>query len=281
MIVLTVALALLPAAPALGQTFRDCDTCPEMVMLPGGSFRMGAVSGMKHPSLPDRSGGGIELPVRTVQIRPFAVGRYEVLVGEYNGFANETRRQGKGCYASKGTSPFDEISTFNPGFEQTSSHPVVCVSHQDAQAYVAWLSRKTGKRYRLLTEAEWEYAARAGTVTQYSWGNEVGRDRASCDGCGSAWDLKGTAPAGSFAPNAWGLYDMHGNAWEWVTDCWKASYRGSAPDGSAWMEGDCGARIFRGGSWGYEARFLRSAFRTWYDHGNRSDNGGFRVARDP
>ena len=128
--------------------------------------------------------------------------------------------------------------------------PVINVTWDDAKRYVAWLSRMTGKPYRLLTEAEWEYAARAGTQTAYSWGDEIGKGNANCDGCGSQWDNKQTAPVGSFAANAFGLYDMHGNVWEWVEDCFHDNYEGAPDDGSAWTaDGDCNSRVLRGGSW--------------------------------
>ena len=123
---------------------------------------------------------------------------------------------------------------------------MINVSWEDAQSYVRWLSNKTGKSYRLLSESEWEYVARAGSVTAYSWGNEIGHNRANCDGCGSRWDDEKTAPVGAFSANAWGLHDVHGNVWEWVEDCWNASYTGAPADGSAWESGDCSeARVAR------------------------------------
>ena len=136
----------------------------------------------------------------------------------------------------------------NPGFTQGEDHPVVCVNWDDARAYVNWMSRKTGKNYRLLSEAEWEYAVRGGTQTRYSWGNGVGRNRANCDGCGSRWDDEMTAPVGSFSANEFGLYDMHGNVFEWTQDCWNDSYTGAPKDGRAWETADCRYRVVRGGS---------------------------------
>ena len=136
--------------------------------------------------------------------------------------------------------------------------------------YAAWLSAETGKNYRLPTEAEWEYAARAGSTTNYSWGNDIGRNRAVCDGCGSRWDTEQTAPVGSFAANAWGLHDMHGNVWEWVEDCWHENYQYAPSDGSAWtVGGDCSRRVFRGGSWSDVPAFLRSAYRYRYPRSRR------------
>ncbi len=121
---------------------------------------------------------------------------------------------------------------------------MINVSWTDAVAYTEWLSAQLGERYRLPSEAEWEYASRAGSTKKYSWGNEIGRNRANCDGCGSQWDNRMTAPVGSFSPNAWGLHDMHGNVWEWVQDCWNSRYQGAPADGSAWESGDCAPTRF-------------------------------------
>jgi formylglycine-generating enzyme required for sulfatase activity len=167
-----------------------------------------------------------------------------------------------------------------PGFQQTGSNPVVCVTWDDAKAYAAWVAKKTGKGYRLLNEAEWEYAARAGTTTRYFFGNEekdicrYGIGFLSCNGC--CW----TSPAGHFAPNAFGLYDMHGNAWQWVEDCWHDTYAGAPTDGTAWTSDDCSHRARRGGSFSSGPRSLRSAVRsrTPTDNQNLND-GGFRLAR--
>ena len=154
------------------------------------------------------------------------------------------------------------------------------VDWNHAQTYAMWLSEKTGKMYRLLSEAEWEYVARAGSGTwKYSWGNEIGRNRANCEGCGSRWDGKQTAPVGSFGANGFGLHDVHGNVWEWVEDCWNGTYAGAPTDGSAWEQGDCNLRVLRGGSWNYEPRDFRSAVRGWNSAGYRSYSFGFRVAR--
>ena len=180
---------------------------------------------------------------------PFAVGVYEVTFGEWDACVS-----GGGC---GGYRPDDR------GWGR-GSRPVMNVSWHDAQAYVDWLSGKTGKGYRLLSESEWVYVARAGTTTNYWWGNDVGRNRANCDGCGSRWDRKQTAPVGSFSANPFGLYDVHGNVWEWVEDCW---------------EEDCGRRVVRGGSWNYLPSVLRSAFRYWNSTGVRDVNYGFRIAR--
>jgi formylglycine-generating enzyme required for sulfatase activity len=155
------------------------------------------------------------------------------------------------------------------------------VSWAEAKQYVDWIVKLTGKPYRLLTEAEWEYAARAGTTTVYFWGDEIGDGNANCNPCGSQWDGKRTAPVGSFAANAFGLHDMHGNVWEWVEDCWHDSYAGNPPaDGSAWTAGgNCNIRVVRGGSWLNDPDFLRSAIRDRSTSVARGNALGFRVGR--
>ena len=156
---------------------------------------------------------------------------------------------------------------------------MIRVSWDDAQRYVRWLSGKTGKSYRLPSESEWEYAARSGTETAYSWGDGIGHNRANCAGCGSRWDGGRTAPVGSFVSNGWGLHDMHGNVWEWVEDCSNVNYEGAPRDGSAWRSGNCPERVLRGGSWGNLPSILRAANRIRSTSDNRSGKGGFRVAR--
>ena len=229
---------------------------PEMVVIPAGRFRMGCVSG--------RDCEDDELPVHEVTVASFALSKYEVTFEEYDRFTAATggRRADDGGWG-RGT------------------RPVINVSWNDAQAYAAWLSAETGETYRLPSEAEWEYAARAGTATAYSWGNEIGRNRANCDGCGSRGDDEQTAPVGSFGANAWGLHDMHGNVWEWVEDCWHGNYARAPTDGTAWASGvSCARRVLRGGSW-YDVnpRLLRSAIRSGISTGFRFNLIGFRVAR--
>ena len=240
------------------ETFRDPlrsgGTGPELVVIPAGSFGMGCVSGVG--CLDD------EQPVHQVTIPgALAVGRYEVTFGEWDA-----------CVSAGGCShrPNDSWGR--------GRHPVMRVSWDDAQLYVRWLSQQTGATYRLLSESEWEYAARAGSSTAYSWGNQIGSGRANCDGCGSQWDDSQTVPVGSFSPNAFGLHDMHGNVWEWVQDCLNESYGGAPSNGSVWQSGDCSRRVFRGGSWDYDPRTLRSAGRNWDSSDSRYDYG-FRVAR--
>ena len=156
--------------------------------------------------------------------------------------------------------------------------PVINVSWEDSRAYAAWLGEQTGQRYRLPSEAEWKYAARAGTETRYSWGEEIGRNRANCDGCGSEWDGRQTAPVGRFEPNAFGLYDLHGNVDEWVENCWHDNYEGAPSDGSAWTSG--GDSDLRGGSWYFYPRNLRAANRYRNRPSHRDNSYGFRLAQD-
>ena len=238
-------------------TFRDCADCPEMVVIPAGSFRMGCVSGQDCVDY--------EFPIREVTIpRAFAVSKHEVTFAEWDA-----------CVADGGC---DGHRPVDAGWGR-GDRPVINVSWVDARWYVAWLSRRTGETYRLLSEAEWEYVARAGSSTSYSWGNEIGNNRANCDGCGSQWDDSQTAPVGSFAANAFGVHDMHGNVVEWVEDCWNEDYAGAPSDGSAWRSGDCDGRFLRGGSWNRFPGRLRSAYRYGIAAGGRGSNIGFRVAR--
>ena len=248
------AAAAREAAEA-GRRQAQAEQMEKMVVVPAGTFQMGCVSG--------RDCDDDEHPVHPVTIsRPFALSRHEVTFDEYDRFAAETGR----------TPPDDE------GWGR-GRRPVVNVSWDDAQAYVSWLSSETGVRYRLPSEAEWEYAARAGTTTAYSWGNEIGDNRANCDGCGSEWDDEMTAPVGSFAANPWGLHDMHGNVWEWVEDCPHDSYAGAPEDGSAWTAGgDCSRRVSRSGFWGSDPGSLRAARRTWSGARFGASFRGFRVA---
>ena len=238
-----------------GEAFRDCPGCPELVVVPAGTFTMGCVSG--------RGCFDDELPAREVSVASFALSRFEVTFEEYARFTVATGRRQPSDWGWGG-----------------GDRPVSGVSWEDAAAYARWLSDQTGERYRLPSEAEWEYAARAGTTTAYSWGQGLGRDRASCDGCGSRWDDE-AAPVGSFAANAWGFHDVHGNVSEWVVDCWHESYAGAPAGGSAWLSGgDCRRRVLRGGSWLGRPAYLRSARRARLDAGLRFANVGFRVARD-
>ena len=226
---------------------------PEMVIIPAGTFRMGCLT--------RRNCGKTSKPVREVHVASFAISKHEVTFAQWDVCVEhgECRRVG------------DE------GWGR-GDRPVIDVSWDDAQAYVGWLSRETGDTYRLPTEAEWEYAARGGTEYRFGWGDDIGRDRANCDGCGSRWDDERTAPVGSFGANAFGLHDMHGNVWEWVQDCWNESYRGAPEDGAAWERGDCSQRVLRGGSFGNKPNSVRAASRAGrYDH-RALRYVGFRLA---
>jgi formylglycine-generating enzyme required for sulfatase activity len=240
-------------------TFKDCANCPEVVVVPAGSFTMGSPA-----SEPGHSAE--EGPQHMVTIaRPFAVGRFGVTFDEWDACVADG-----GC---NGYKPSDE------GWGR-GRRPVINVSWDDAQAYVTWLSKKTGKSYRLLSGAEYEYAMRAGTQTVYPWGNTIGTNNANCHACGSRWDAKRTAPVGSFPPNGFGLYDMVGNVREWTEDCYHETYNGAPPDGSAWIEdGNCYHRVVRGGSFLLAPAFLRSASRYWFASDYRLRYLGFRVAR--
>ncbi len=256
-------------SPAGFVVMRDCIETPELVLLPGGNFRMG-----------DSLGNGLayERPAHPVRIAPFALGRHEV-----------TFAQWQACVDAGG------CRSFVPSAEvKGADRPVVQVSWDEVQDYVAWLSARTRRSYRLPSEAEWEYAVRANKPDQFTWGN-VGTEVCSN---ANAFDQSGhraqpqwtwqeecedgyatTAPVGSFPPNAWGFHDMLGNVWEWVQDCWHADYEGAPDSGSPWMEGgDCGKRVNRGGGWGNNPRALRVSSRDADPRDARSTGLGFRVA---
>jgi formylglycine-generating enzyme required for sulfatase activity len=239
-------------------TFKDCDKCPEMVVVPAGSFTMGSPA-----SEPGRDVD--EGPLHNVSIaKPFAIARFSTTFDEWDA-----------CVADGGC---DEHRPGDQGWKR-GPMPVINVSWADATAYVAWLSRKAGKPYRLLTEAEWEYAARGGSTTAYYWGDEIGNGNANCNGCGSQWDNEQTSPVGSFAANAFGLFDMAGNVWQWVQDCYHGNYGGAPADGSAWGSEDCKNHVIRGGSWFSFPQLLRSAGRYWSPENSWGNLLGFRVGR--
>ena len=232
---------------------------PEMVLIPAGSFRMGSTKTENKRYGFDETDN---VPKHRVTFaRPFWIGKYPVARGEYAAFVADSGYALSNAWRE-------------PGFPQTDDHPVVNVSTQDADAYVAWLSERTGRAYRLPSEAEWEYAARAGTRTVRYWGNgwdEAGRF-AHVEG-------KGTAPVGILQPNGFGLHDMLGNVWEWLADCWNENYSGSPMDGSAWTTGDCSRRVLCGGSWGYNPRYIRAGIRSIVSGVIRHNIVGFRPAR--
>lgn len=235
------------------EAFRECEKeCPDMVVVPAGHFLMGAAT-------------ADEWPVHTVVIRKaFAVSKYPVTFAEWDACAH---------YGDCLPNVVD--SGFGRG-----QQPVINVSWADANHYAAWLSKMTGNHYRLLSEAEYEYAVRAGTTTPYWWGTDAGSNHANCNGCGSKWDDKETSPVGSFPANAFGLFDMVGNVWEWTSDCYHNNYNGAPSDGSSWQGSDCGRQVLRGASWGKEPQYLGSAIRVWDYPSDRDDTDGFRVARD-
>ncbi|HRW64721.1 MAG TPA: bifunctional serine/threonine-protein kinase/formylglycine-generating enzyme family protein [Candidatus Competibacter sp.] len=248
-----------------------------MTRITGGCFQMGS---------PESEEGrdGDEQPHR-VCVNDFEIGQREVTVGAFRRFVEATNyrtdaeKSEKGCYAwsdSKWQLKAD-LNWRNPGFKQSDDHPVVCVSGNDALAYTDWLSEQTGQPYRLPTEAEWEYAARAGTSTAYWWGDDIGRNRANCNGCGSRWDNRQTAPVGSFDPNPWKLYDTAGNVWEWTCSLYHEKYDGA--ETKCTTKDTIGPRSFRGGSWGDGPVGVRSAGRFWNTPTNRNDTTGFRLAR--
>jgi formylglycine-generating enzyme required for sulfatase activity len=242
-----------------GDPFKECaQDCPEMVVVPAGSFTMGGPTNKEQPQH------------MVTFAKPFAVSRYELTFADWDA-----------CLAGGGCNGY---KTVDQGWGR-GQQPVINVNWDDAQAYVAWLSQVTGKTYRLLSEAEYEYAARAGTTTTYPWGDDIkfnGQPMANCDGCGSKWDKTQTAPVGSFPSNKFGLYDMVGNVFEWTEDCVNKNYNGAPLDGAAWLAangGDCTNRILRGGSWGNPPADLRSANRSGYTPDVRADLIGFRVGR--
>ena len=244
--------------PRHGEVFRDCTDCPEMVVVQEGSYTMGSPAG--EPGRWKDEG-----PRHRVTIgRPFAVGRYEVSFAEWDA-----------CRRAGGCSHDPDDGGWGRG-----NRPAINVSWKDAQEYVGWLSQKTGRTYRLLSESEWEYAARAGTDSPYYWGAEAGQGRANCGRCGGQQGGARTAPAGSFPANGFGLFDMSGNVWEWVEDCGHPDYTGAPTDGSAWLKpGDCRLRMLRGGAWDDAVARVRSAIRYWEFADTRRDVIGFRVGR--
>lgn len=267
----------------VGDRFRECETCPEMVVMPRADFVMGSSPGQPGHE-PD------EAPTRKVTFATrIAVARHAVSLGEYETFVALTGyRPGTGCriFEAGQWSERGDLSFRNPGFSQGPDHPVVCVNWSDAKAFTDWMTARMNATYRLPSEAEREYFARAGSTTAFSWGNDVDPGKASYDwsavfgGSARAEPRRGTFAVNAFQPNAWGLFQVHGNVSEWVEDCWNDSYRGAPTDGSAWIAGDCKRRVLRGGSWGYAPKDIRSAYREGATLTNRNFNFGFRVVRE-
>ncbi|NQV47333.1 MAG: formylglycine-generating enzyme family protein [Rhodospirillaceae bacterium] len=237
-----------------GQVFRDCETCPELAVIPAGTFIMGST--WRHKN---------EKPAHQVTIaKPFAMGVYEVTFDEW-----------QTCFDGGGCEIMPDDHKWGKG-----RRPVMNITWFETKQFLKWLSEITGHTYRLPTDAEWEYAARGGTTTNYWWGDEIGENLGNCRDCKSQWSKKGSAPVGSFAPNPYGLYDVHGNEWEWIEDCWNPTHVGAPGDGSARLDGDCKSRVMRSGSWYYFSKNLRSAWRWKNDARVKSYGIGFRVLRE-
>jgi formylglycine-generating enzyme required for sulfatase activity len=277
---------------APGTVFRDCDACPEMVVVAAGKFQMGS---------PDNEGDRLdrEGPLHAATFaRAIAVGKFEITRGEFARFVKETSYTADGCNGWNGTRfDFDAAKSWRaPGFEQTDSEPVVCMSWDDAAAYAQWIAKKSGKAYRLPSEAEWEYATRAGSTRARPWGDKA------VDACahaniadqtlkqtvrgGEKWIVHDcrdgkvfTAPAGSYQANAYGLHDMIGNVWEWMGDCWNGNHKGAPADGATRTTGDCSSRVVRGASWQSYPGFARSAARGRGTPESRNADYGFRLVR--
>jgi formylglycine-generating enzyme required for sulfatase activity len=293
---LTTLIALLTgqhhatAEEQRAREFQECTHCPVMVGIPAGRFVMGS---------PENEPGRFqsEGPQHAVIVRAFALGKFMVTSEQFLTFLRATGYQPRPC------NPILHLGWKSPGnglayvphVTEPPRWPAVCLDWDDAQAYIAWLNkearrerpalsaRKSGP-YRLPSEAEWEYAARAGTTSARWWGNELDRGNANCNGCGSKWDNEELAEVDAFAANPFGLYGMLGNAWEWTADCWHVSYVGAPADGRAWSEPSCVEHVLRGGSWDNVPLFVRSAARSpgakdgaEYDY---SSLAGFRIARD-
>lgn len=281
-----------PSSTTWAKTFRDCANCPQMIVIPAGEFIMGSPAS-------EEGRFGEEAPLHRVIIeQPFALGIYEVTRAEFFEFVKATNYKSRGCnyWMGKEWSFSQSKDWANPGFDQSDRHPVTCVSWNDAQAYVHWLSSRTGQRYRLPSEAEWEYAARAGTATARYWGNDASAACLHANGADLTtrevlpvfpeWAVAQcrdgfvyTAPVGTFQPNQFGLHDMLGNVMEWTEDCWNGRYTESETKSLAQKSGDCTCHVLRGSSWGNKPSLLRSAYRYRRPSEERYSIFGFRVAR--
>jgi len=241
-----------PVPAGGGPEIRDCPACPVLVALPADAFTMG--NNASDPS---------EKPAHQVRIgAPFAIGKFEVTVQQWNACADAG-----GC-------PKVAQAPNTPG-----NAPMRDVSWDDAQQYIKWLTSVSGKPYRLPTEAEWEYAARGGAATAYWWGAKMTPGKANCKDCGPPWSAERPANAGSFAANAYGLYDTSGSVWEWVGDCWHNNFKDAPADGRSWDEPNCRVRVIRGGSWREGTAYMVASTRFKYDASVRQAQNGFRVAR--
>ena len=238
----------------MGKIFKDCTVCPEMVKIPSGSFLMG--SGKVEQN---------ELPIHKVTIpNPLAVSRFEITFDQWDA-----------CHSGGGCSRNIDDRNWGRG-----TRPVINVLYSDINEYIDWISNKTNQIYRLPTEAEWEYAARAGTTTEYWWGDKMRNGYANCRGYGTKWSGSMSAPVGSFKPNPWGLYDIHGNLFEYVEDCWINDYKSFPDDTLPQIISNCHSRVIKGGAWYYLPRASRSAYRARNDTRIFSYLIGFRVFRE-
>jgi formylglycine-generating enzyme required for sulfatase activity len=271
---------------ATAEEFRECPACPQMVAVPAGKFLMGSPA--HEPGRFDSEG-----PQHVVTVKAFGLSKYKVTSEEFLTFLRATSYQPKPCNAllGLGWSQQGRGLAYPPSQNEPPRWPAVCLDHEDALAYVAWLNDQVkavhpsvkGAPYRLPSEAEWEYAARAGTNSARWWGDAIGSGNANCNGCGSPWDNRLLGEVDAFPANPFGLVGMLGNAWEWTEDCWHPSYVGAPTDGSAWREAGCAKHVLRGGAWNNIPIFIRSASRSGagedgadYDY---SSLAGFRVAR--
>ena len=265
-----ITSAIVISNPLLSEAkteFKDCPECPIMLEIPAGDFSMGSPETEERRF--DNEGPRHKVAITT----SFAVGKYEVTFDEWDA-----------CYESGGCRHLPKDKSWGRG-----KHPVINITWNDAQEYIVWLSKKTGKSYRLLSEAEWEYVVRAGTSTPFYLGEQITSSDANANfrgyskynGSPRGTYLKRTLPVGNFDANEFGLYDLHGNVGEWVQDCYNENYKNAPTDGSAWMTGDCSHRIVRGGSWLFVPEFHRSSYRDRFWRGSRYDYVGFRIARSP
>ena len=278
-----------PVALLSGDVFTDCPTCPLMKVLPPGRFEQGSADG-------DADAAPFEKPRHAVTLaRSIGFGTDEITRAQYKEFVDDTKRKVTGCASYDGAWVMRaDLDWSHVGYPQSASHPVTCVSWQDAQAYAAWLSAKTGQHYRLPSASEWEYAARAGTDASRPWGASIGEACAAANVADLSaaerfpgWSVHPcsdgyvfTAPVGAFAANAFGLSDLFGNVFEWVEDCWHDNYVGAPNDGSAWVQAGCTQREMRGGSWFTTPAYVRAAYRNRFEPDYRSNSIGFRLVRD-
>lgn len=248
------ASLLAKAAEKTGKPFKECAECPEMVVIPPGNYTMGRDDGKS-----------VETPAVPVAVlKSFAMSRYEITWDEW-----------LACVEAGTCTQVPDDHEWGRG-----QQPIMNITWQDANDYAGFLTEKTGQAYRLPTEAEWEYAARAGTETHFFWGDTAGTYNANCRKCGTPWDGKGNAPVGTFKPNPFGLHDMNGNVWEWMQDCWNPTHDGAPTIARARTDGDCERRVIRSGSWYYIPRLMAATYRDRHPANLFSYNIGIRVVRD-